>query len=446
MNAAALKVTYLTAGAGGMYCGSCMQDNTLARALQRLGVDIQLVPTYAPIRTDEENVSLNRVFLGGIHVYLAQQRSLVGRLPWLDRLLDHPWLIRWAASRQVQLRPEQLGAMTVSMLRGSEGRQRREVEKLCRWLSREARPHLVHLSNMLIGGCVPSLKQSLGVPLLVTLQGDDIFLEGLPEPFRTQALNRIRELVAHVDGFIVFSRYYEDFMGRYFGIPPEKLHRVRLGIDTQRFGSTTAAAGSGGGHRPPRPATIGYVARLAPEKGLHLLVEAFIQLRDRPGFGAARLHIAGWLGGEHQRYAEAQFARLREAGLAGAYRFEGAIDGQRKATFLQELDVLSVPTTYREPKGLYVLEALASGVPVVQPEHGVFPEMLAATGGGWLVPPEDPAALAAVLERLLRDEPLRRRLGAEGQRAVRTRFDADAMGRAMLGIYRQFVKTVAGGP
>jgi glycosyltransferase involved in cell wall biosynthesis len=301
---------------------------------------------------------------------------------------------------------------------------------------------------MLIGGCVPSLKQAQGVPLLVTLQGDDIFLEGLPEPYRTQALNRIRELVAHVDEFIVFCRYYEGFMGRYFGIPPEKFHRVPLGIDTQRFGSTTAAAGGGdgrGGHRPPRPATIGYLARLAPEKGLHLLVEAFLRLRERAGLGDARLHIAGWLGREHHRYAEAQFARLREAGLAGAYRYEGAIDGQRKAAFLQELDVLSVPTTYREPKGLYVLEALASGVPVVQPEHGAFPEMLAATGGGLLVPPEDPAALAAALERLLRDEPLRRRLGAEGQRAVQTRFAADAMGRAMLDIYRQSVGSVVGG-
>src|SRR3990170_6209051 len=102
-----------------MYCGSCLHDNTLPAALLELGEEVVLVPTYTPLRTDEEDVSERRVFFGGINVYLQQRFPIFRRTPaWLDRWLDSPWLLNWAASRGVSIDPAKLGDMTVSMLRG----------------------------------------------------------------------------------------------------------------------------------------------------------------------------------------------------------------------------------------------------------------------------------------------------------------------------------------
>lgn len=431
-----------------MYCGSCLHDNTLARALRRLGVDVQLIPTYTPLRTDEEDISVDRLFLGGINVFLDQVCPLCRYLPSsVRRLLDRPGLIRWAMSRPRATSARFLGALTVSMLRGSHGRQRREVNRLCDWMSHALRPHLVLFSNILIAGCAPRLRRELGVPLLVCLQGDDAFIEALPEAYKAQAVAQIRQLTASIDGFLVHSRYYAEFMGSYFGIPAEKFALVPLGIDTAGFPPPPAddepGVDSAKARRPAR--TIGYLARLAPEKGLHVLVDAFLDLRRREGHGDLCLGIAGWLGAEHRAYAAAAFDKLRAAGLGHAFRYWGSVDRQGKLDFLRTIDILSVPTTYRDPKGLFVLEALAAGVPVVQPAHGAFPELLETLGGGRLVPPNDPTRLADALQELLRDEPRRRQLGRQGAQAVHARFHAQAMAQATWDACQRFLKP-PGGP
>src|SRR3954447_18707444 len=124
-----MRITYITAGAAGMYCGSCMHHTTLAAPLPRLGHDVLLVPTYTPIRTDEEDVSQHRVFFGGINVYLQQKFGLFRHTPWfLHRLLDVPRLLRWVSRFAVRTEAQALGALTVSMLKGDHGFQRKEVE------------------------------------------------------------------------------------------------------------------------------------------------------------------------------------------------------------------------------------------------------------------------------------------------------------------------------
>lgn len=429
-------LAYITAGAGGMYCGSCMHDNTLARALSKRGVDLVLVPTYTPIRTDEENVSLDRVFFGGINVFLQQTVPWFRYLPRrLRSLLDHPTLVRWATARPAAINARLLGSLTVSMLQGVRGRQRAEAHRLADWLKESLRPQLVLFTNMLIAGCADHLKRTWHAPLLVTLQGDDVFLESLPEPYRSRALQEIRRLVPAIDGFLVHSRYYADFMQDYLGIPPGKLHVVPLGIDTTGFPSpgetrhedTTSAEGPAASRRVR---TIGYLARLAPEKGLHLLVEAFLRLRQREPTRDVRLRIAGWLSKDQRNYAEAQFEKLSRATSPDAWQYDGVVDRSGKLDLLRNVDVFSVPTTYRDPKGLFVLEAMAAGVPVVQPAHGAFPELLGRFSGGVLVPPNDPAGLADALEYLLADDARRRELGWQGARSVHALGHADAMARA----------------
>jgi len=412
-----------------------MHDNTLAASLGRLGVDLQLIPTYTPIRTDEDDVSVDRVFFGGVNVFLQQRFSLFRYLPsWLDRILDRPRFLRWVTSRAIEIDPKELGGLTVSMLKGKHGFQRKEVRRLCKWLASSVKPDLVVLTNILIGGCIPEIKRRLNVPVLVTLQGDDIFLDQLVEPFKSRAFEEIRRLVDRVDGFVVNSRYYGDFAKRYFDVPADKLEIVPLGIDVRDYQRATPKQ-SGLTWQP----TIGYLARLAPEKGLHVLVDAFIELHKMPGMADARLRIAGWLGEQNREYAEAQFDKLRSAGLDGAFRYAGSVNRDEKIKLLESLDAFSVPTTYPEPKGLYVLEALAAGVPVVQPDHGAFPELIGATGGGLLTTPNDPVALAKSLCGALADRERLLQFAIEGRAAVHERFNADAMGRNMLKVYRKYV-------
>ncbi len=428
-------IAYLTAGGAGMYCGSCMRDNTLAAALIRLGCDVCLIPTYTPIRTDEENVSIDRVFFGGINVYLQQYVPLARYLPRvIDRWLDRPGLIDWFASRGIQTSGSQLGDLAVSMLKGMDGRQRKEFLRLVDWLADELRPALVNLSNILIAGCVPLLRQRHNVPLLVTLQGDDLFLDELPGKYRQQAMSLVRELARQVDGFIVFSNYYAVFMSSYLDVPRERFHLVPMGL------AAFDVPGELPLDRPfAQPPVIGYLARQCPAKGLHLLVDAWLALRRRPGFENVQLKVAGWLSESDRAYVQQLKQKIAAAGAGSDFESAGVLDRRQKFEFLAGLDAFSVPTTYHEPKGIFVLEALAAGVPVVVPAHGALPELISGAGGGRLFPAGDVGALAEQLALLLTDRVAARRLGALGRGQVKTVYTADNMARATWDVYRHYL-------
>ena len=432
-----MKFVYLTSGAAGMYCGSCMNDNTLARAMIELGHDVQLIPLYTPIRTDDRSVADDHVFFGGINVYLQQKVPLFRYLPrWLDHILDQPWLIRWATGSASSTSAKTLGAMTISMLRGSHGFQRKEVERLVQWLAGHSHPDVFVFSNVLTAGCVPELKKQFGVPVAVMLQGDDIFLRDLPEPFQRDALAEIRKLAEQIDGFLAHSRFYADKMSGYLGIPREKIHVVPLGIDTRDF--------AGAGDRAPPHngrGTIGYLARIAPEKGLHVLAEAFLRLRQMPSTERVKLRIAGWLGTHQRGYLADVMKKLHAAGFERDVEYVGELDRRQKVEFLRSLDILSVPTTYAEPKGLFVLEALAAGTPVVVPNHGSFPETLAELGGGILHSPGDPEHLSGVLLGLLRGHDLRHQLRREGMRTVAERRDIRTVAQLELEYLAQLAQS-----
>ena len=427
-----MRIAYITAGAGGMFCGSCMHDNTLVAELARQGHDALLIPTYTPVRTDEPNVSYTRVFFGGINVYLQQKLGLFRHTPWfLDRLLDAPPLLRWVSRFAVKTEARDLGDLTVSMLEGEHGHQSKEVAKLVNWLAEEVKPEIVNLTNALLSGMIHELKRWLRVPVLCSLQGDDIFLESLPESHRSRCLALVRVHCREIDGFVATSAYYADFMAEYFHVPRSRIHVVHPGLNL---------AGHGG-PRPEgqRPFTIGYFARICPEKGLHVLTEAFQLLKQTPGTEQCRLHVSGWLGAHHHTYFADIRQKLKQCGLDEHFLHVEAPDHESKVRFFHNIDVLSVPTTYREPKGLYVLEALANGVPVVQPRHGSFPELVEATGGGLLVQPEDPHDLARALRQLFDNPAHRDELGRKGKEAIHARFHAERMAAETAAIYAQYV-------
>lgn len=418
-----------------MYCGSCMHDNTLARALGQAGWDTVLVPTYTPIRTDETEVTVDQVFFGGINVYLQQKLPLFRHIPrYLDRFLDRPGLIRRVTSRMIETEPAMLGSLAVSMLQGSGGYQKKEVRRLLDWLGQQAEPDVLILSNMLIAGFLRDLRPQLKIPVVVTLQGDDIFLKSLEEPWRSQALDLIASLDPYVDAYLVHSRFYADAMADYLGLSRDKMRVTPLGIDTADFVNPRPRRAA------DRPPTIGYLARLSPDKGLHRVVDAFTELKRRPGTESVRLKIAGWLGPDHRSFVDRQFEKLTGAGCHNQVEHLGSVNRQEKLDFLSDIDVFSVPTDYHEPKGLYVLEALASGVPVVQPDHGVFPEMLDELGGGLLFEPGNHQQLADRLCQLLDDPATAGQLGQTGRQAVLQQRHAAAMAASTIQVLKEVLQ------
>ena len=425
-----MRILSFTGGAGSMYCGSCLRDNALAAELLRRGHDVVLSPVYTPTRTDEKNVSADHVFFGGISVYLQQHSAVFRHTPrFIDRLWDSDWALRLATNRQIKVDAKSLGEMTVSMLRGEHGFQSKEIAKLLEWLTAEPRFDVINLPYSLLIGLVEPLKRALRVPVCVTLQGDDLFLDGLGEPYRSEAMALIKAASVHVDAFLPVSQYYMDYMPGYLGISAAKMRLATLGINLEGF--SPRLPGRTG------PFTLGYLARIAPEKGLHLLAEAYIELRSRPRMDDMRLIAAGYIAAEHQPYLAAVGERLRAAGLEKEFTYRGELDRAQKITFLHEMDVLSVPTTYREPKGMFVFEAMACGVPVVQPRHGAFPEIIERTGGGLVVEPGDPKALADGIATLRTDNALAESMSKAGSAGVRHHYSVGRMAEQVEAVYRE---------
>jgi glycosyltransferase involved in cell wall biosynthesis len=434
-----MRLLSITAGAGAMYCGSCLRDNALAAELMARGHDVSLLPVYTPTVTDEPNVSDHRVFFGGISVYLQQHVPLFRHTPAVfDRVWDAPAVLRTVAGRSMaSVDPRFLGAMTVSMLRGEDGFQSKEIVKLVDWLRGQPPFDLVVLPNSLLMGLAPALVRALGRPVVCTLQGEDLFLEGLPGEDREESLRLIRSHRDSVACFVAVSDFYADHMAEYLDLPRERVRTVPLGIHVADEAVPRPAAAR------DRPFTIGFFARIAPEKGLHLLADAYVAMRRDGRVPSARLEAAGYMAPEHHGYLEAIRSALAAAGFAEEFRYHGVLDREAKMRFLAGLDVASVPSPYAEPKGMSVLEALACGTPVVQPSHGAFPEILGRTGGGVLFPPNDVAALASAVVDL-HDDPYRRKaLGEQGARGVRREYSVARMAERAIQVYGDVLREPA---
>jgi glycosyltransferase involved in cell wall biosynthesis len=438
-----MRILSITAGAAGMYCGSCLRDNSLAVELLARGHDVTLLPLYTPTTTDEPSVSRDRVLFGGISIYLQQHLGLFRKTPrFLDRVWDSPRVIRALASRSLSTDPKLLGDLTISMLEGERGVLRKEFDKLLEWLAGEPSPDLVNLPNSLLIGLADPIRKALNCPVCCTLQGEDLFLNDLVEPYRARALDLIRRKVSDIDRFIAVSEYYGPVMSRLLQIPSERMAVVPLGINLKGYETRGTGLRTSRGDPSTDPFRIGYFARVSPEKGLHALADAYQQFRRRIGDAPprkTRLEAAGYLSRAHAPYLDNVRRSLERAGLADEFVYHGAVDRDGKLAFLRSLDVLSVPAPYDEPKGVFLLEAMASGVPVVQPRRGAFTEIVEKTGGGLLVTPDDPAALADGLYSLYQNPALADSLGERGVRGVRQHYSIQRSADRLLEVYDSLI-------
>ncbi|MGN6386674.1 MAG: glycosyltransferase family 4 protein, partial [Verrucomicrobiota bacterium] len=420
-----MKIIQITPGAGGMYCGNCFRDNQLVAEFRRQGHDVLMVPLYLPMTLDEEDQSSGiPVFFGGINVYLQQKVPLMGKMPdWLHRKLSSPPVLKWASGKTAKTRASELGDLTLSMIRGEEGRQARELNELIAYLRTHEKPDVICLSNALLVGMVRSLRRELKTPVACVLQGEDSFLDSLPEPQRQQVWSELAERCREVDLFIAPSRYFGELMGKRLNLPPEKVQTVYNGIKLEGYSPAISRQD---------PPVIGYFARMCVEKGLPIVVDAFLHLKRRNSIPNLKLHIGGGLGPSDEPLVNEVKKRLEEENVFGDVTFFPNVTKEQKQQFFKRISVMSVPALYGEAFGLYLLEAWASGVPVAQPPVAAFPELIEASGAGVVAKDSKAESLADALEKLLLDEPTRTAMGIQARKAVEEQFNASIMAQNMI--------------
>jgi glycosyltransferase involved in cell wall biosynthesis len=348
-------------------------------------------------------------------------------------LLNSRWLLERAAGRAAKTRASETGELLLSMLQGEAGHQDREITELITWLREHAKPDVICLSNALLIGMVRRLRRELNVPVVCLLQGEEPYLDSLPQAHREPAWRLLTERAGEVDAWIAPSRWNADCLTRRLQLKPERVHVVHNGIETEKYQT---------GNRPSAIAkqkapVLGYFARMCKDKGLDLLVEAYIHIKNRGQVSRLKLHIGGGCGPGDEPFVKSLRRRLAQAGYIGEVSFHPNLSHTEKIAFLQALDVFSVPAQYGEAFGLYLIEAMAAGVPVVQPRTAAFPEIIEATGGGILCEPNDPKALGEAIESLLLSPSRLAELGATARGNIHARFTAEAMAAATLNIFSQ---------
>lgn len=414
------------------YCENCLRDLALVRALRTAGVEVLAVPLYLPpLGLPLREGEFSPIFFGGINVWLQQKLAIFRKTPRLiDRLLDARPLLRLAGRLAGLTSPEDLAATTMSMLRGPKGRQAKELDRLVAYLRLHDHPEIVVLSNALLLGMAKPIREALGCRVVCFLQDEDEFVDALPAPLAAPIWELMARQAADADMFIASSRYYAQAMTARLSLPPDRVRVIYDAIDPP---ADLAA-------RPPERPVIGYLSRICQPKGLDLLVEAFLDLRRHERFAGLRLRAAGGWTAADRPFIDQLRKRLASQGATADVEFLPTFVGPERWNFLAGLSVFSVPSRRGEAAGLCVLEAMASGVPVVQPASGLYPELIELTGGGRLFEPGDVHSLTDQLAALLADPAAARQMGAAGRKAVLQRFSATQAAAELVTLYRTIVR------
>jgi len=434
-----MKSIQILPGSGdNFYCENCVRDNATVRALIKAGEEVVTVPMYLPQVIERVDAIVNApVFYGGINSYLQQVSGFFRWTPrWIDRFFDTQFMLRFAAKRAGSVRARNLGELTLSVMKGQDGKQVKELDRLLKWLESVERPDLVHLSTPLLMGIGQAIKKHLGIPIVCTMQDEDVWIDAMEEPWRTQCWETMARGGKDVAAFVAVSRYFGEVMAERLQIEPGKLHVVPIGIDP----GEAPPPGP-----PPEPPAIGYLARMAESMGLPILLDAFLRLKKTDRWKTLQLHLSGGKTGDDAPFLERFRAKIAGEGVTGDVKFFDEFDPKARKNFLSSLTILSVPSPQGVAFGTYILEAGARGVPVVLPKIGSYPEIVGATGGGVLYEPNNVETLTRVLDELLGDAARRAELGRKGRESVAASFTLDTMARKLIDVYKTVVPAPVAG-
>jgi glycosyltransferase involved in cell wall biosynthesis len=426
-----MKIAYIIPGSGGsFYCGNCIRDINLIRALKKQGLDITIVPMYLPLISDDSGIQADTpVFYGAINIFLKQKVPLFRLAPgWIERMVDSPLILGFAARKAGSTRASGLSDITLSMLRGEKGMQWKELDKLLRKLQQDIKPEVVHLSNALLLGLVKRVKQELEVGVVCSLQDEDTWISSMNKTDAEAAWRLLRYRSRYVDVFVSVSKYYAGFMEDQLRVQKNRIRVVPAGINLEGYEPV---------HPFPIPPVIGFLSRMSESSGLGLLIEAFLKLKNSKDMNGIRLHIMGGRTGDDKKFIKHLLKKLKSRDVLRDVQFFQTFDRNARIKFFRSLSVLSVPVIRGGAFGIFLLEALASGIPVVQPKVGAFPEIVRATGGGILYDPGDVNAHVRALSLLLNNPERASEIGLQGRKSVEKEFSIENISKRMIDIYRR---------
>jgi glycosyltransferase involved in cell wall biosynthesis len=424
-----MKIVHIIPGSGGtFYCQNCMRDNELITALKAQGNQVFMVPMYLPLNVGGKGIMGDTpVFYGAINIYLKEKLSFYRHVPvWFERLLDSEALLQLAAKKSGSTRATGLEEMTLSMLDGENGKQATELDHLVTYLRDDIKPDVVHLSNALLLGLARRIKKETGAAIICSLQDENEWIDPMSASYQDKVWQKMAERAVDVDAFIAASRYYADRSQQNMAIPQAKMHVVYGGIDFSNYQQSDL---------PLDPPVIGYLCRMSEYFGLGILVDAFIKLKQETRFKNTKLYVMGGYTGDDKPFVEQKKSELLNLGMEHDVTFFDSFAVAPRIQFLRSLTMLSVPVPGGEAFGAYQVEALASGVPIVEPNVGGYPEFIEATGGGILYEPNTPEKLAEALASLLANPQQLRQLAHQGYKVVHERFTMQTMARKIIDIY-----------
>jgi glycosyltransferase involved in cell wall biosynthesis len=426
-----MKILHVIPGSGGsFYCGNCLRDSKFVEAMRASEHKVIKLPMYLPLFADEHDLSGEiPVFYGAISIYLKQQYPVFRRAPaWVDRLLNSKPMLKLAAKFAGSTRAKGLEEMTISMLLGEHGQQKEELDRMIEWLSEHCKPDVIHLSNALLVGLAHRLSESMNVPVICSLQDEDQWVDVMKPSSQEKVWNLMAERGKDVSLFVSVSEYYAKEMKVLLRIPDEKLSTVHIGVYPDDYEFILPSR---------KKRSIGYVSRMCHELGMDILVDAFILLKQDQQFGDVELHITGGSTGDDRKFIRSQKQKIERSGFSGQVKFHGDFEELGLREFFREVSVLSVPVRKGEAFGIYLLESMSSGIPIVQPALGAFPEIVKLSGGGVTYEPNTPEALADALKELLCDPLKMDDLSLQGRSGVEQHFHVEGQVQKMLEVYQR---------
>ncbi len=422
-----MKIVHIIPGSGGsFYCGNCLRDSKYYHSIKKLGHDVLKIPMYLPLFSHDDSNHVP-VFYGAVSLYLKQTWPLFRRMPgWFDGLLNTKPLLRQAAKMAGSTRARGLEEMTISMLMGEDGEQAGELEKMTHWLEQHYKPDVIHLSNALLLGLAGRLKSRLGVPVVCSLQDEDVWVDVMSPKNRDVVWNLMAEKAADVAAFVSVSRYFSEFITDKMSLDTGKLHTLHLGVDTGDYDFINSS---------DKKRSIGFLSRMNHDNGLDILIDAFIILKSDPQNDDVRLYISGGSTNDDRTFLKEQKKKIMDAGLGQDVIFLENFEDHQRHLFFERVSVLSVPVRKGEAFGIYLTEAMASGIPAVQPALGAFPEIIDAAGGGITYEGNTPENLAFSLDTVLSDSTLLSGLSINARKGVEEIFNINNQAAKLVDLY-----------
>jgi glycosyltransferase involved in cell wall biosynthesis len=429
-----MKIVHIVPGFGGtFYCGNCLRDSGVVASLKKLGHHAVTLPMYLPLtmngRVDEDGIP---VFYGAVNIYLKQFPVFRHMPKWFEKWMNSPALLKFAAKKSGSTRASGLEDLTESMLMGAEGHQSEELQQLVDFLKYHEKPDIIHASNVLLLGMAKKIRDDLKIPVVFSLQDEDVWVDAMHENRREQMWQLLTEKARDVDAFIAVSNYFAGVMQKRMLIPDDKLHVLHVGVSSNSYSYAPPTA---------NPQAIGYLSRICEENGFEILVDAFILLKENQAFRNLKLRATGGMTGDDTKFINKQINKLKKKNIYADFEIQQDFTETALTDFFKSVSVLSVPVLKGEAFGLYQIEALASGVPLVQPALGAFPEVINATGGGVTYEPNTSTALANKLTEVLSNPAKLEAMSLAGRKAVEKDFDCGKLSAKMVGIYETLVQS-----